>query len=255
MTTGDPSVNRGLPSAVDLYLDLLKGCLTRLLFADGGSFDPALREVGQDWPEDAETMIGRRRLDNLEQCVRTVVEQGIPGDLIETGVWRGGAVILMRAVLAAYGDSERTVWAADSFAGLPPPDPERYPADAGDPHWRFEQLAVSEETVRHNLRRYGLLDDRVRFLAGWFRDTLPDAPIERLALLRLDGDMYESTIVSLRSLYERVSPGGFVIIDDYGAVPGCRAAVDDFRAEATVVETLMSIDWTGVYWRRSPANS
>jgi O-methyltransferase len=119
---------------------------------------------------------------------------------------------------------------------------------------KFEQLAVSEEAVRLNLRHYGLLDDRVRFLAGWFRDTLPAAPIERLALLRLEGAMYESTIVSLRSLYERVSPGGFVIIDDYGAVPGCRAAVDDFHAEAAITETVVPIDWTGVYWRRSLGN-
>jgi hypothetical protein len=233
----------------DLYLDLLKKCLTRAAFEDGGSVDLAVREEGRDWPAEAETMIGLRRLDNLEQCIQTVLEAGVPGDLIETGVWRGGATILMRAVLKAWGDTERTVWVADSFAGLPHPDAETYPADAKSSFWEYSELAVSEDEVRANFVRYGLLDDQVCFLKGWFRDTLPIAPIERLAVLRLDGDMYESTIVALRALFPKVSPGGFVIVDDYGAVPACRKAVDDFRTENGIVEPLVTIDWTGAYWQ------
>jgi O-methyltransferase len=196
-------------------------------------------------------MIGLHRLDNLEECITDVLRRGVPGDLIETGVWRGGATIFMRAVLEAYGDLDRLVWAADSFEGLPPPDPAAYPADEGDKHWQKSQLAVSLDEVRHNFNRYGLLDHRVRFLVGWFRDTLPDAPIERLSILRLDGDMYESTIVALRSLYPKLSPGGYVIVDDYGAVKGCRAAVEDFRAEHGITDELHKIDWSGVFWQRS----
>jgi O-methyltransferase len=230
-----------------LYLDLLKKCLTRSIFPERTTYDPAtrthmpfdatLRAVGRDWPEEAETMIGLRRLDSLQWCVLDVLERGVPGDLIETGVWRGGATILMRAVLKAYGDT-RLVWVADSFEGLPRPDPSRYPADEGVRYHEREELAVSLETVQQNFARYGLLDDQVRFLPGWFRETLPAAPIERLAVLRLDGDMYESTIVALDALYPRLSPGGYVIVDDYKLVR-CRAAVDDFRVAHAIHEELV----------------
>jgi O-methyltransferase len=249
------------PAAV-LYLDLLKGCLTRLLFPDScvslqlvptGAFDPEARRNGQDWPSEAETMIGWKRLESLQYCVEEVLHSAIPGDLLEAGVWRGGASILMRAVLKAYGDSQRSVWLADSFAGLPAADPERYPADAGDNLASFNAyLGVSLDHVRANFARYGLLDERVRFLPGWFRETLPSAPVDRIAVLRLDGDMYESTMDILESLYHRVSPGGFVVVDDYGALANCRAAVDDFRHRSNICEPLQPIDWTGVLWRREP---
>jgi O-methyltransferase len=174
-----------------------------------------------------------------------------PGDLIETGVWRGGASILMRGVLAAHGDTSRTVWLADSFAGLPPPDAETYPADANIDMSANAELAVSLDEVAANFRRYGLLDEQVRFLKGWFRDTLPEAPTDRLAVLRLDGDLYESTWVALTSLYPKLSPGGYVIVDDYGAMPVCRLAVDDYQREQGIEEPLDEIDWTGVFWRRA----
>jgi O-methyltransferase len=193
-------------------------------------------------------MIGLRRLDNIEACIRSVIDDQIPGDLIETGVWRGGAVIFMRAALAAWGDETRNVWVADSFEGLPRPDPA-YPVDAGDLHHTASRLAVSLDDVQANFRRYGLLDDRVRFLKGWFKDTLPDAPIDRLALIRLDGDMYSSTMEALTALYPRLSPGGFVIVDDY-ALKGAREAVTDFRRDHGIEEHIESIDWTGVFWRR-----
>lgn len=214
--------------------------------------DATARAEGRDWPVSAETMIGLLRLDNLQQCITDVVAEGVPGDIIETGVWRGGAMIYARAVLKTLGDTERTVWCADSFEGLPPPDAGAYPADEGDRHSLAEELAVSLEDVRANFMRYELLDDHVRFLKGWFRDTLPDAPIERLAILRLDGDMYESTIVALQSLYPKVSPGGYVIVDDYGAVAACKQAVNDFRRENGIDDEIRTIDWTGSYWRRAP---
>jgi hypothetical protein len=246
--------------ATGLYLDLLKRCLTRTLFQDGSLLpfdpdprehphDPALREEGRDWPAEGETMIGLRRLDDLERCIVDVLERGVPGDLIEAGVWRGGAAIFRRAVLEAQGDRDRSVWLADSFQGVPKPDPERYPADAGDELWTQEPLAVSLEEVRANFERYGLLDERVRFLPGWFRETLPEAPVDRLALLRLDGDLYESTIVALESLYDKVSAGGYVVVDDY-ALDTCREAVDDFRGERGITAPLQSIDWTGVRWQK-----
>jgi O-methyltransferase len=292
-------------TAQELYLDLMKRCLTRSLFRDAsvrpmtraeklrGSIANALRacaapiylrllraramrsvaaaieaplrrvfvrlappgpqalDEGTVWPDDAETMIGRKRLDNIQQCVTDVLRSNVPGDLAEAGVWRGGAVIFMRAILEAYGDRSRCVWAADSFRGLPPPDPARAPADRGDVLFAFRELAISLDIVRENFKRYGLLDDRVKFLVGWFKDTLPAAPIARLAVLRIDGDLYESTMDALRALYPKLSTGGYVIVDDYGNLPGCRAAVEDYRREFAISEPIEAVDWTAIYWRKS----
>ena len=214
--------------------------------------NPEDRAEGRDWPASAETMVGLRRLENLRHLVRVIVREDIKGDLLEAGTWRGGAAIFMRGALEAYGDRDRQVWVADSFQGLPRPDPARYPADAGDTHWTWSQLAVPLGDVRDNFARYNLLDDRVRFLPGWFKDTLSKAPIDHLALLRVDGDLYESTLDTLTALYDKVSAGGFVVIDDYGCVPACKKAVEDFRAERKITESLEVIDWTGVYWRKQP---
>jgi O-methyltransferase len=207
------------------------------------------REDGTFRPSQADTMIGARRLDNLQCCVESVLRDHVAGDLIETGVWRGGACILMRAILAAHGVTDRRVWVADSFAGLPEPDPQKYPADQSDPHYKDSYLAVSQEEVASNFRKYGLLDEQVVFLKGWFKDTLPTAPIEKLAVMRLDGDMYESTMDALNALYAKLSPGGYCIIDDY-ALPNCRQAVEDFRATHRIKNPLLEIDWSGRYWRK-----
>jgi O-methyltransferase len=211
------------------------------------------REFGLDWPEHAETMVGLRRLDNVERCIADVLERDVPGDLVEAGAWRGGTTIFVRGVLAAYGDEGRRVWVADSFQGLPKPDAEAFPADAKLDYTGYTELAVGVEQVKANFARYGLLDERVRFLPGWFKDTLPDAPIERIALMRLDGDLYESTIDALDALYPRLSVGGYCVIDDYGALGACRAAVDDFRAKHGISEEIHTVDWTGAFWRRERA--
>ncbi|BBX33064.1 MAG: macrocin O-methyltransferase [Mycolicibacterium mageritense] len=263
--------DRGTRSA---YLDLLRQDLTRygvdelvpvgwgllhrpilkignLMLVRKRPFDRRKRDLGLDWPADALTMIGMKRLTSLQECVETVLTDDVPGDLVECGVWRGGASILMRAVLGAYGDETRQVWLADSFAGVPPPDAANYAADKGDKlHLAAPILAVKEKDVRANFERYGLLDDRVRFLPGWFKDTLADAPIEKIAVLRLDGDLYESTIQALDGLYSRLSPGGFCIIDDYHAIEGCRKAVTDYRTKHGITEEIVEIDGTGVLWRK-----
>ena len=105
--------------------------------------------------------------------------------------------------------------------------------------------------MKENFRRYGLLDDRVRFLQGWFKDTLPTVRDRRWAVIRLDGDMYESTMDALINLYDNLSPGGFAIIDDYGCIPACKQAVEDFRVARGITDPIQTIDWTGVYWRKS----
>jgi O-methyltransferase len=209
-------------------------------------FDPRTRENGRDWPSNAETMIGLRRLDSLQECVTDVIHRNVPGDLIECGAWRGGACIFMRAVLNVYRDASRTVWLADSFEGIPRPDPTLYPEDARI--WEGGELAVSVEEAKQNFERYGMLDDQVRFLKGFFIDTLPDAPIESLSVLRIDCDLYDSVMQSLEYLYSKVSVGGYVIIDDYGALPPAKRAVEDYRRSNGITEEIVRIDWTGVYW-------
>jgi O-methyltransferase len=213
----------------------------------------AERLIGRDWPANGTTMVGLTRLDNVQQCIETLVADEVPGDVIETGVWRGGAAIFMRAVLDTCGQQDRVVWAADSFAGLPTPDTLMYPADSGDLHHKVEFLAVSLDEVKRNFSRYEIATDNVRFLQGWFRDTLPTLRNEQWSLIRLDGDMYESTMLGLQQLYPRLSSGGYIIIDDYGAVEGCRQAVEDFRTQNSISEECAQVDWTCVYWRkRSP---
>ena len=274
------------PSATELYLDLMKKTLSFLLWEEPGipveafnyrrpwpkraaigglirllgSFGlravqapgtaRAEREDGVIWPMYAHTMIGLARLDNIQQCVETVLRERVPGDLIEAGVWRGGATIFMRAILKAHGVADRRVFVADSFAGLPPPDTARYPQDSGDRHHAIRFLEVSRREVETNFERFGLLDAQVVFLEGWFEDTLPAAPLERLAMVRIDGDMYSSTMQALSSLYPKLSPGGFCIVDDY-ALEGCRRAVDDFRAAKGIRTPIEKIDWTGVFWRKA----
>jgi hypothetical protein len=246
-----------VPDPRELYLELIKRCLVNSIYLESSGLaglpapEQEIRIEGRDWPGVAHTMIGRKRLDNLDECVRDVITSGVPGDLIETGVWRGGATILMRAILAAYGDTTRKVWVADSFEGLPPPDPERYPADAGQRMHEVDLLAVSVDEVKDNFDRYGLLDDQVRFLEGWFRDTLRTAPIETIAVMRLDGDLYESTMDALTGLYPKLSPGGYVIVDDYGGIEPCRRAVHDFREVEGIEDPIHEVDWSGVYWKRT----
>ncbi len=209
-----------------------------------------VREKGDDWPTVGETMIGRQRLQNIRMCVQTVIQDQVPGDLIECGVWRGGAGIYMRALLDAFGDTGRKVWLADSFEGLPPPTLGSAKEDAGDTLWTKDALRVSLEEVRDNFAKYGLLDERVSFIKGWFEETLIDAPIQQIAVLRADGDMFSSTWSTLTALEPRVPSGGFVIIDDYYGVPGSQKAVNKYRAEHNISAPLEKIDWTGVYWRK-----
>ncbi len=286
-----PTRDRPIDQAADaatLYLDLLKRSLTGALSEDNDSilggvrtagstswkrrlgnlvgqtasrlnveivykkaYDSTQREMGRDWPARAESMIGLRRMENIQQCVQILLNDDVPGDLIETGVWRGGACIFMKANLLARGDSTRTVWVADSFQGLPPPNAALYPADSGDDLHTRAGLSVGAAQVRHNFERYGVLDDGVQFLVGWFKDTLPTAPIEALSLMRLDGDMYESTWQAIEALYPKLSSGGFCIVDDFGSHQSqAGQAVADYRTANGIDEEIVDIDGFGAFWRK-----
>lgn len=200
------------------------------------------------------TLIGLSGLDNVERCAERVFAEAIPGDFVEAGVCLGGAAIFMRALQVAFGEGERRLWAADSFSGPPAPAAEADVAcgrDFSEPSAPLMSFRL--DGVREHFLRYGLLDEGVSFLPGWFAETLPGAPIGPLALLRIDADIYASTREALLHLYDRVAPGGFVIIDDYGAHPPCRRAVDEFRTERKIREPLLFADRSIVFWRRTMA--
>jgi hypothetical protein len=196
-------------------------------------------------------MVGVLRLANVRMLTQRVLDLGIPGDFIETGVWRGGCCILMRGVLAANGVRDRKVYVADSFEGLPPPRPDLFAQDAGNTLHTIPELAVSLEEVQSNFRRYDLLDDQTVFVKGFFSETLPLLEAKPFSLIRLDGDMYESTFVALEHLYPKLSVGGFAIIDDYGSIEECRKAVVDYRSRFGITDAIQQIDWTGVWWQKT----
>lgn len=267
-STPPPRATGPGPEEEDLrraYLDLLKLCLADLVGPSTVSVGPVpdgtvvarelrgdelrSRAAGVDWPLQGLTMTSQRRLADLQACVRALVDDGVAGDVIEAGSWRGGSSMLMRATLDSIGEQERTVWVADSFQGF------RRGAQDGDEGAlgallsAYDFLAVSEDDVRESFARLGL-ERGVRFVPGFFEETLPRLRDGRWALLRLDGDTYEATSVALRSLYGGLADGGFVILDDYGVAEECQAAVDDFRRERGIQDPLEVVDWTCVRWRR-----
>ena len=231
-----------------MYLNLLKNCLLDNIYnsiaIEGQNATKEQVENGTYWPKRAHTMIGLKRLNNIEYCFKNIIKNKIEGDLIETGVWRGGATIFM-AGLNKYYKEDRKVYVADSFQGLPPPD-KKYKQDDNDIHHTIKYLAVGLDEVKDNFKKYDLLDDNIVFVKGFFENSLKNVNT-KLALLRLDGDMYSSTIQVLEQLYDNVSIGGYILIDDY-ALKGCKAAVDDFRKDKKITSKLETVDWTGRYW-------
>ena len=211
----------------------------------------------------------------IERKVRTVeltmAALAVPGDLIELGCNSGGTAVLMLATLRDYAPrhSGRLFYAADSFQGLPTPTVEDAINYSAHRHWHQGQHRTSVGSFNSNLRRNGLFEgdtpSMLRVLEGWFHDTLPRAPIERVAFLRLDGDLYGSTMDGLRILYDRVSIGGLIYADDYMAT-GCRRAVHEFRAARGITTPLVPV-WSccwningtslpffeAVWWQKQPA--
>ena len=197
------------------------------------------------------TMIGIHGLSHIESLAENLLSSGVPGDFVDAGTCRGGTAIFMRALQRAFGASQRRVWVADTFAGVPTSTSEpdlRTGLDLSTP--RYPWLAASLEAHRDNFSTYDLLDDAVRFLPGLFAETLPSSPIDQIALLRIDADLYSSTLDCLEALYDRICDGGYIIVDDYGGLPACREAVDAFRSRRGIVAPIQQINWTIVHWRK-----
>jgi hypothetical protein len=198
------------------------------------------------------TMLPRLFLENIEECVNETLKDQIEGDFVEAGVWRGGACILVNEIFKKL-NTDKKVWVYDSFEGLPKPNESKYPSDAGDNHWTLPELSVSLEEVHDNFKIFGDLDDNVKFVKGWFSDTMPSNTIDKISVLRLDGDMYESTIDPLEYLYPKLSIGGYCIIDDYHPRYGAYNAVNDYRAMHNITTPIQVLNDSGVtlgYWKK-----
>lgn len=190
------------------------------------------------------TMIGYEGLTNIENLINEILKWDVKGDMIETGCCRGGACIYMRKLLNDAND-KRLVIACDSFEGLPKPE---HPKDEGDTHWMHEFLKVSMHEVIDNFSKLGLTEN-VKFVKGWFADTLPTLN-NTYSLIRLDGDMYKSTMDAITNLYPKLNEGGFCIIDDYGAVEGCREAIHDYFNDNGLQHELINVDGSRRYFRK-----
>lgn len=283
------------------YLDLLVAAVS-------GGLDTAFprnfvadRRYGQgrrDYPVIASslrTMVGPSRLANVRDLILAIVEDRVPGDLVEVGTWRGGVVLVMAGCLRALEPhSDRNVFGFDAFRGVEPsllevaaikmacrafpilPEATRrgivasalraagFTARALDDTFledfttfirkmpwsskRRMSVAAAAE-VKEAIHRYGL-SERISLVEGDIAETLPEKAPERIALLRLDVDFFEATRHALSALYGRLSPGGFCVVDDYGAIDVCRRAVDEFREGDQVDAELVWVDQECIYWRK-----
>jgi len=213
------------------------------------------------------TLTGQRRMDHFVAIIATIVEDEIPGSIIETGVWRGGMSFMAAKALDILKDKDRTVYLSDSFEGIP--DPTQYgdkahPHDVKkNPHHYSSLNENSVDRVKRDGAMFGISASRVSYVVGYFKDSLPqlikNEPNIQFAAVRLDGDTYWSTMEAIEVLYPRLSPGGFLVIDDFTDWDSCRDAIYDYRKKYGITENIFLVPHLtengeyirGAYWRKS----
>lgn len=234
------------------YLDLIKRLITNYAYLGGDNSFAAFnaqRHYDLDknqWRIDPlsrpMTLLSLGQLDIIETAVLDLERRGIDGDYIEAGIWRGGAIIFMRALLNAHNIEKRQIIASDSFQGIPQNVIFKHdPVDEWQDRW-----SASLEEVKGNAERLGLLDARIEFLPGFFADSLGEISHRRFALIRLDSDSHDSVMTSLEHLYPSLAPGGIIIIDDWHLV-GCRFAVNTYREQHAITDEISARDGNA-YW-------
>jgi O-methyltransferase len=204
-----------------------------------------------------QTMTTFPRCKTLWQICQGVFQRNVPGALVECGVWRGGSTGLMGLALRSHGQT-RPVHLFDSFEGLPEPGPRDGAVakdySGGRAEGRLTPIARCDANQGHVrsflLEQLKLDSNQVHFHRGWFQDTVPaDAKgIGPIAVLRLDGDWYDSTKICLEHLYPLLSAGGAVIMDDYYCWEGCKTATDEYRTKHGITDPLIQVDNSCCYW-------
>jgi O-methyltransferase len=251
--------------SINSYLEVLQMYVTGLCYGEEEkSVNPALgqklvhvgplnvgaRQRGNDWTYMGSTMTGGERLKNVRNLLIDVFQNEVGGDYMEAGVWRGGSSVFARGVILAHGQQHRRSFVLDSFRGLPPGERK---FDQGDAGWdNSAYLEVSADVVAGNFNSAGLLDENVVFAQGFFNDTIPPLlnTIESLAIIRFDGDIYESAVDVLYNLYGKLSVGGYFIVDDWFGFPS-RTACEDFFAVHGISPDITPIDDLSVYWKKT----
>lgn len=256
----------------DLYLDLVRDTLTGAILRTPSvrpeqgeaaamrrmPFNEDVRWQGADWCESCFTMAGGARIQNVRNLVSSTITESVPGDFLEAGTWRGGSSIMARAVQHVFGeDAKRRTYVCDSFSGLP-----RSSQGKDNDLWsQMHFLEVSQTEVEENLKRFVKLDDNVHFIKGYFSESLPKVRADiqkdgrKLAVLRGDGDMYESYMDILYNLYEFVPIGGYFICDDCPRIEVAQQAIDEFRKLHDIQEPIQKVEGSsmGSFWRKASA--
>lgn len=206
--------------------------------------DAMFRRInGLDW--NGYTMIGLRRLDNLEMCINSVINNNINGAIVEAGVWRGGACIFAAGVLKE-AEVKRNIYVCDVFDNTFP-EPQ-YECDKWTELHDFSALSVSLEDVKSNFNEFSLLTENIIFKKGWFSQTLQTIE-EPISILRIDGDTYESTMDTLQ-LEKNILSGGFIIMDDWAIDVSRKAFLDYFSDKGVSEKDVIEIDSLSVYWKK-----
>ena len=202
------------------------------------------------------TMTSSDRLWSLLNAVRYVIDEDLPGDFVECGVWRGGSIMAMAGELSRLGVTDRQIWLYDTFAGMTQPSEWDVEAASGVTAARMLQstpvsdgnnvwCVAGRADVEANLKTTGYPFNNFIFVEGDVTQTLVGKIPENVSLLRLDTDWFESTRMCLEFLYPRLVIGGVCILDDYGHWQGARKAVDEYFAELGHRPYMHSIDFSG----------
>ena len=232
---------------------------TRIPAEYGDELTATIKRVRRD------TITTAPRIAALCDAVEYVVESELDGAFVECGVWRGGSMMAVALTLIRLGDTERDLYLFDTFTGMPEPGDEdvRSPYDGYSMHRRWRRrsqagkqwVGVPAETVRERVESTGYPANRIHLVPGMVEDTLPESAPERIALLRLDTDWYESTKHELEQLFPRLVERGVLVVDDYGHYEGARRAVDEYLADTGERLLLSRIDYTGRVAVKQPART
>ena len=210
-----------------------------------GSFLDSLRMIQLILRVRKYTAVFIPRLASLYKLSKEIDRRGVVGDIVECGVYNGGSSALMASV-CCHSSIERDIWLFDSFEGLPEPTDKDGKKAQSCGWWCHGNL----DKVKRIYQSLCIPEYRVRIVKGWFKDTFPSTQVQDIALLHIDADWYESVKLCFENFYERVQPGGFIVIDDYGHWEGCKRATDEFLTSRAINAELIQVDYTGRYFQK-----